>query len=53
MVPWRGSVYFEGKSTPVGNGAFLVTDIQSLTVLEWIGSRIVFPWAFSLDRLYK
>lgn len=35
----EGSVYSEGRPTPVGNGAAaFVTDSQSRTVLGWAGS---------------
>lgn len=41
----EGSVYSEGRPTPVGNGAAaFVTDTQSRTVLGWAGSGS-FPWA--------
>lgn len=38
VVLWRRSVHFEGRPTPVGNGAALfVTDIQSLTFgMGWV-----------------
>lgn len=41
----RRWIYSEGRHTPVGNDAvFCVTDIQSLTVLGWVGLSMVFPW---------